>query len=60
MSTHSRARYSDSLALAFTLALTLALVLVAVMLFVGIWPRSLSTGIDRALASPPAAAAASK
>ncbi len=37
-----------------------ALVLVAVMLFVGIWPRSLSTGIDRALASPPAAAAASK
>ncbi len=36
-----------------------ALILVAALLFIGIWPRSLSTGIDAALAlSPPPAAAA--
>ncbi|HMD60561.1 MAG TPA: NADH-quinone oxidoreductase subunit M, partial [Opitutaceae bacterium] len=32
-----------------------AFVLVAALLFVGLWPRSLSTGIDRALAGAPAA-----
>jgi hypothetical protein len=35
-------------------------VLVAAMLFVGVWPKSLSTGIDQALASPPAAVVASR
>jgi NADH-quinone oxidoreductase subunit M len=36
-----------------------ALILIAALLFIGIWPRSLSTGIDAALAlSPPPAATA--
>jgi len=35
-----------------------ALVLVATLLFVGVWPKSFSAGIDRALAAPPAAVVA--
>jgi NADH-quinone oxidoreductase subunit M len=36
-----------------------ALILIAALVFIGIWPRSLSTGIDAALAlSPPPAATA--
>ena len=37
-----------------------AIVLVGALLFIGFWPKSLSEGIDRALAAPPAAAAASR
>jgi NADH-quinone oxidoreductase subunit M len=37
-----------------------ALVLVAALLFVGLWPRSLSTGINQALSAPPAAVASSR
>ena len=37
-----------------------ALVLVAALLFVGVWPRSLSTAIDQALSRPPTAAVASR
>ena len=37
-----------------------ALVLVAAMVFIGLWPRSLSTGIDRALAGEPAAVVANR
>jgi NADH-quinone oxidoreductase subunit M len=37
-----------------------ALILIATLLFVGVWPRSLSTGIDRALGGEPAAAVASR
>jgi NADH-quinone oxidoreductase subunit M len=37
-----------------------ALILVAAMVFVGLWPRSLSTGIDRALGGEPAAVVAGR
>ena len=37
-----------------------ALLLVAVLLFIGLWPRSLSTGIDAALAASPAPLAAGR
>ncbi|HXQ81056.1 MAG TPA: NADH-quinone oxidoreductase subunit M [Opitutaceae bacterium] len=37
-----------------------ALVLMAALLFVGIWPKSISAGIDRALAAAPAAVVASR
>jgi len=37
-----------------------ALVLVAALLLVGVWPKSLSTGINQALAAAPAAAASSR
>ncbi|MFY9925541.1 MAG: NADH-quinone oxidoreductase subunit M [Opitutaceae bacterium] len=37
-----------------------ALILIAALLFVGIWPRSLSSGINQALAGEPAALVASR
>jgi NADH-quinone oxidoreductase subunit M len=37
-----------------------AAILVAALLFVGLWPRSFSTGINAALAGPPAASAAGR
>jgi NADH-quinone oxidoreductase subunit M len=37
-----------------------ALILVAALLFVGVWPKSFSTGIDRALANPRVAAEAGR
>jgi len=37
-----------------------AAILVAALIFIGMWPRSLSTGINQALAGPPPAAAASR
>ncbi len=37
-----------------------ALILIAALLFIGVWPKSLSTGIDRALYGEPPAAAATR